>query len=488
MAIAQITLRSGTTAEWNATNPVLAAGEPGYDKTLKRMKVGDGASQWTMLKWQDVDSATLTRVEAAAEAIEGATTPTDGVMAAVAADPASAFATELSTTIDGAIADAFETYVPPSAYPPELRPLTSKVYPMALPLFTAALEAVKAGTRNARILVVDDSTAQGVGSGSIGYDQGGSWPHHMAGRLDQLFIPSANGLQTPSAASRPDNRWTGGAGWSRGGGLRIGFGFKNAYWSQGPNQSGSLTFNDPRIMADRFDIYYVQYAANPPAHAMLSASATGGAIVDQTTAGGIVAGSARVAKITISAATAATTNVVTIRNTATTGNPLYVVAIEPWLSTEKKVLVGNAGISGSNTSDWVAQFDANTDWASTGAIKAYAPDLTIIGLGINDAETAHNTDPAVYLSRLNTLASAAAVSGDVIFKTMLPSSGYRAAREAEYVAAVRGSGKPYIDIFGRYGSFEFSNAAGFMADELHGNAAGYRDKGYAMADVVGSLV
>ena len=50
--IAQIQVRRGTSAEWAAADPVvLAAGEQGYDTTLKRLKIGDGTTAWTALEW-----------------------------------------------------------------------------------------------------------------------------------------------------------------------------------------------------------------------------------------------------------------------------------------------------------------------------------------------------------------------------------------------------------------------------------------------------
>ena len=52
MAVAQIQIRRGTTAEWAAADPVvLAAGEQGYDTTLKSSKTGDGATAWSALPW-----------------------------------------------------------------------------------------------------------------------------------------------------------------------------------------------------------------------------------------------------------------------------------------------------------------------------------------------------------------------------------------------------------------------------------------------------
>jgi hypothetical protein len=42
-------LRRDTEANWASTNPVLASGEPGYDTSNNRLKVGDGVSAWNSL-------------------------------------------------------------------------------------------------------------------------------------------------------------------------------------------------------------------------------------------------------------------------------------------------------------------------------------------------------------------------------------------------------------------------------------------------------
>lgn len=47
--IAQIQLRRGTAEEWAAANPVLALGEPGWDSTNDRFKVGNGYAAWDAL-------------------------------------------------------------------------------------------------------------------------------------------------------------------------------------------------------------------------------------------------------------------------------------------------------------------------------------------------------------------------------------------------------------------------------------------------------
>ena len=46
-----IYIRTGTTAEWEAEDPVLGAGEITYDSTAGAIKVGDGSSKWSELDY-----------------------------------------------------------------------------------------------------------------------------------------------------------------------------------------------------------------------------------------------------------------------------------------------------------------------------------------------------------------------------------------------------------------------------------------------------
>lgn len=48
-----IRVRRGTSASWATANPILAAGEPGFDSSLRRLKVGDGTSTWSVLPFLD---------------------------------------------------------------------------------------------------------------------------------------------------------------------------------------------------------------------------------------------------------------------------------------------------------------------------------------------------------------------------------------------------------------------------------------------------
>lgn len=47
----RIKLRRDTAANWTAANPVLAAGEVGYESDTKQVKVGDGSSTWSALPY-----------------------------------------------------------------------------------------------------------------------------------------------------------------------------------------------------------------------------------------------------------------------------------------------------------------------------------------------------------------------------------------------------------------------------------------------------
>lgn len=44
-------LRRGTAAQWEAKDPVLALGEPGFEADNNKLKIGDGTKKWTELDY-----------------------------------------------------------------------------------------------------------------------------------------------------------------------------------------------------------------------------------------------------------------------------------------------------------------------------------------------------------------------------------------------------------------------------------------------------
>jgi hypothetical protein len=49
-----IFFRRGASSNWSSVNPVLNSGEPGFDVTLKKLKIGDGVTPWNDLEWVGV--------------------------------------------------------------------------------------------------------------------------------------------------------------------------------------------------------------------------------------------------------------------------------------------------------------------------------------------------------------------------------------------------------------------------------------------------
>lgn len=109
--------RAGTTAEWASVNPILAAGEFGVDRTLNRAKLGDGATPWSSLGWTTLSTDEVASMLSAAALIGSATGANDAVMAAVAADPESAFSIEQRATI----AEIVDAAITPADTPLEAR-------------------------------------------------------------------------------------------------------------------------------------------------------------------------------------------------------------------------------------------------------------------------------------------------------------------------------------------------------------------------------
>lgn len=58
-------LRRSLASDWNAKNPVLADGEPGYEKDTHLLKVGDGFTPWVDLPYTTPTSYIQTLIDQA---------------------------------------------------------------------------------------------------------------------------------------------------------------------------------------------------------------------------------------------------------------------------------------------------------------------------------------------------------------------------------------------------------------------------------------
>ena len=59
MSTVRIQLRRGTASQWTSANPVVAAGEVGFESDTRKMKVGDGTTAWTSLDYIASDAPAI---------------------------------------------------------------------------------------------------------------------------------------------------------------------------------------------------------------------------------------------------------------------------------------------------------------------------------------------------------------------------------------------------------------------------------------------
>ena len=57
----RIQQRRDTAANWTTANPILAAGEHGFETDTKKFKIGDGATAWITLGYQAPSEVSLQR-------------------------------------------------------------------------------------------------------------------------------------------------------------------------------------------------------------------------------------------------------------------------------------------------------------------------------------------------------------------------------------------------------------------------------------------
>lgn len=325
-----------------------------------------------------------------------------------------------------------------------------------LSIWRTKLSNVFNGAGDARILFIGDSTTWGAYSAAYPANATSSgWPALMS-RMMPASLPASNATATPQAAGTTDSRVTLAGAFTQSN-LAAGF----AHWCYTVNGAGTLVFT-PRdgVIYDSFTIY----TQGGQGGGTISATATGG-----TTTNIVQPYSNNVVKTTVTAGSAGTSNAVTL--SWVSGTSVQVIGIEAFSSTTRRIRFSNAGFSGSTSGVWT---DANT---SLSAIKAWAPDLTIIMLGINDAQS--NIPPATYQANIQTIITNAKLSGDVVVMSVVPSDPSLTtvvALEKSYAALLpalaSANNVPFIDMFSRFNS---SFTTSMMTNTLHPNPAGYAD-------------
>ena len=87
--VTQIQVRRGTASQWTSTNPVLAAGEQGFETDTNKLKIGNGSSAWTALSYIATGATGTVTSIVAGTGLTGGTITSSGTIAidtAVTAD------------------------------------------------------------------------------------------------------------------------------------------------------------------------------------------------------------------------------------------------------------------------------------------------------------------------------------------------------------------------------------------------------------------
>lgn len=350
--------------------------------------------------------------------------------------------------------------------------------------WSAALARHRAGVGTARLAFVGDSTTAGVGSNPAASNtdiRRRSMPAVLAQVMTQRYGVKASsmgwfgdGWETTNF-SVADPRVARGAGWS------IFQTMVPGGWAHrdATTTSTPITFTPSTTVAtDRLDVWVLVY----PGYADFVVSTSGafnGSGATNAAAGGCK-------KYTISR-TASTAPWTLQKSGATPGAELIVLGMEAWVSADNPMRIWNMGAAGSKVWDWA---NPNEAWNAKNALASaeYAPDLTVIGLTIND--WAQGTSESTYKAALATLITSAQVTGDALLVSGVPSNLGTAttARQQEVTGWMLDMAAQYdcpaIILADRWVSQSYEPMRGLYFDGLHPSNVGYADIAEVIARVI----
>lgn len=353
----------------------------------------------------------------------------------------------------------------------------------------AAAGKAKNGTRNARIMMIGDSTMAGAGStGSPGFNANGiaKTPFaYLASELNKRYTTASahawfgsGAMGTIANQAVFDPRLVFGAGWQYnafdGGGL----GFQCV---QNSSDTSQIQFT-PTANVDTFVIWYIRnagfgtlsWAINAGGATNVSTAGAAGVIGLVVPAGSLAANTLKVARVS---------------------GDVFVLGMEAYDSTTKQIQIMSGAISGATTSSFV---QTSQPWSVLNQLVTTAPDLTIIQLQTNDC--INNVDLTTYTNNLTSIYNYAITTGDVVFVSGYPSQiTYNAyttlANQQRYRDAMQTLASSldctFIDIWQYCQSYETMQAvsgAGMYADSLHPTGNLYAMAASYMAGKIATIV
>lgn len=353
-----------------------------------------------------------------------------------------------------------------------------------------ALGGAMAGSQNARLCIVGDSTCAGIltaSGGKAAQSSAALMGKVLAGCGVRVNMNNCFGnAQRAGGATftNYDPRWVTNGAWntlgansSLGGTL-----FYNAsdaallqFAPVDPVTGAAFTF-------DTIDVWYLQNTG----YGTFTISIDGGA-TPLTTVN--AAGARAMIKATVSCTSG--TNTVSIKRTSGGAEVVQIMGVATSLAAHKYMEIFNVAAGGFASADIYGSAGTNGDFVFSPAFRALTPDLTIIDIGINDWRTLAYT--SAYDANLQGAVTNALTTGDCILCKPVPSQiGYSANttqanmdlyREAiDRVAAA--NGLMVFDKVDKFASYTAGNALGMYSDGLHPSAAGYGSVAFDLADCV----
>jgi hypothetical protein len=335
------------------------------------------------------------------------------------------------------------------------------------PVWDAAKVKAASGFGNAILAYIGDSTTAGAFAAD-GTSYAGAAPYSNPSRLAAAMalsgIPTsigssfgAHGMTTNANLLSYDTRLTFGASWGKYTSIRSLGG--DVIYSTGATLD-TYTFA-PVAAFDTIDVYYMQ---NTPGYGTFTIDIGAGVLATVN-----ALGAPTVMKATVTVASG--THVVNI--TKTVAGAIIIVGISTYKNNNEVQVInlGEAGIRADN-------YMATGAFAHAAALAVLQPNLSVVGLMINDSRDA-TPNISLYTSKLQTIVDTCLLYGDVALEIPNPISGapnFDLYKNAMLNVASSNNLNviDYNEGFG--GSWAAANANGLMGDSLHPKQAGYKLK------------